>query len=140
VAFSNSVVFQAGPGIFKQIPGTNFIWHELKLTLASETNYHEARERITKAVEDALGNYRDAIASQRRAVERSLTTVTTAELKPKIRLHYAPSGIEVTIRYPVEIGKAVEMDDQIMHGLMAALDRDPRMKLISAEIPTAKAS
>jgi small-conductance mechanosensitive channel len=140
VAFSNSVVFQAGPGIFKQIPGTNFIWHELKLTLASETNYHEARERITKAVEDALGNYRDAIASQRRAVERSLTTVTTAELKPKIRLHYAPSGIEVTIRYPVEIGKAVEMDDQIMHGLMAALDRDPKMKLISAEIPTAKAS
>lgn len=140
VAFSNSVVFQAGPGIFKQIPGTNFIWHELKLTLASETNYHEARERITKAVEDALGNYRDAIASQRRAVERSLTTVTTAELKPKIRLHYAPSGIEVTIRYPVEIGKAVEMDDQIMHGLMAALDRDPKMKLISAEIPTAKSS
>jgi small-conductance mechanosensitive channel len=140
VAFSNSVVFQAGPGIFKQIPGTNFIWHELKLTLASETNYHQAKERITKAVDDALGNYREAIANQRRAVERSLTSVTAAELQPKIRLHYAATGIEVTIRYPVEIGKAAEIDDHIMRELMAALDRDPKMKLISAEIPTAKAS
>lgn len=140
VAFSNSVVFQAGPGIFKQIPGTNFIWHELKLTLASETDYHQAKERITKAVEEALGNYREAIATQQRAVERSLTSVTAAELQPKIRLHYGPTGIEVTIRYPVEIGKAAEIDDHIMHGLMAALERDPKMKLISAEIPTAKAA
>src|SRR5205823_12514933 len=33
VAFSNSIVFQPGPGVFKQIPGTSFIWHEMKLTL-----------------------------------------------------------------------------------------------------------
>lgn len=140
VAFSNSIVFQSGPGIFKQIPGTNFIWHELKLTLASETDYHQAKDRITKAVDDALASYRDAIANQQRAVERSLTSVTAAELHPKIRLHYAATGIEVTIRYPVEIGKAAEIDDHIMRELMAALDRDPKMKLISAEIPTAKAA
>ncbi|HKW19345.1 MAG TPA: mechanosensitive ion channel domain-containing protein [Terriglobales bacterium] len=140
VAFSNSVVFQAGPGIFKQIPGTNFIWHELKLTLASETNYHEARERITQAVESALGNYRDLIATQRRLVERSLSTVSAAELQPKIRLHYGATGIEATIRYPVEIGKAAEVDDHLMRELIAAFEREPKMKLISAEIPTAKAA
>jgi small-conductance mechanosensitive channel len=140
VAFSNSVVFQAGPGIFKQIPGTNFIWHELKLTLASETDYHQARERITQAVDSALGNYRDVIAAQRRLVERNLSTVSAAELQPKIRLHYASSGIEATIRYPVEIGKASEVDDHLMRELITAFEREPKMKLISAEIPSAKAA
>jgi small-conductance mechanosensitive channel len=140
VAFSNSVVFQAGPGIFKQIPGTNFIWHELKLTLASETDYHQARERITQAVEAALGNYRENIAAQRRLVERNLSTVSAAELQPKIRLHYAATGIEATIRFPVEIGKAAEIDDHLMRELIAAFDREPKMKLISAEIPSAKAA
>jgi small-conductance mechanosensitive channel len=140
VAFSNSVVFQAGPGIFKQIPGTNFIWHELKLTLASETDYHQARERITQAVDSALGNYREVIAAQRRLVERNLSTVSAAELQSKIRLHYASSGIEATIRYPVEIGKASEVDDHLMRELITAFEREPKMKLISAEIPSAKAS
>lgn len=31
VAFSNSAVFQPTSGVFKQIPGTNFIWHEITL-------------------------------------------------------------------------------------------------------------
>ena len=39
VAFSNSVVFQAGSGMFKQIPGTNFLWHEITLTLDPKSNY-----------------------------------------------------------------------------------------------------
>jgi len=139
VAFSNSIVFQSGPGIFKQIPGTNFIWHELKLTLSSDTDYHQAKERITQAVEAALGKYRDAIANQRILVERSLTTVS-AELQPKVRLHYTASGIEAIVRFPVEIGKAAEIDDHMMRELIAALDRDPKMKLVSAEIPVAKAA
>ncbi len=56
VAFSNSIVFQPTAGIFKQIPGTNFVWHELKLTLASETDYHAAKDRITKAVDAGSGS------------------------------------------------------------------------------------
>jgi len=139
VAISNSVVFQAGPGIFKQIPGTNFIWHELKLGLASETDYHQARQRITEAIERGLGNYRDIIAAQSRLMERNLTTVTAGELRPKVRLHYTASGVEAVVRYPVEMGQAAEMDDHIMRELISALDREPRMKLISAELAAAKA-
>jgi small-conductance mechanosensitive channel len=139
VAFSNSVVFQAGPGIFKQIPGTSFVWHELKLMLASETDYHQAKERIMQAVDSALGNYREIIAAQRRQVEINLSPVSAGELEPKVRLHYTASGIEAVVLFPVEIGKAAEADDRLMRELFAALDREPRMKLISAEIPAAKA-
>lgn len=138
VAFSNSIVFQPTAGIFKQIPGTNFIWHELKLTLASETDYHAAKDRITKAVDSALGTYRENIDTQRRMVERNLSTVSAGELQPKVRLHYIASGIEATVRYPVEIGKATEIDDHLMRDLLAAVEQEPRLKLISAEMPTAK--
>jgi small-conductance mechanosensitive channel len=138
VAFANSIVFQSGPGIFKQIPGTNFVWHELKLALASETDYHTARERITKAVDAALADYRKNIDTQRELVERSLNTVSAAGLQPKIRLHYTASGIEVSVRYPVELDRASEVDDHVMRELIAETEREPKLKLIGAETPTAK--
>ena len=139
VALSNSIVFQPTAGLFKQIPGTNFLWHELKLTLSSETDYHTAKERITQSVNEALGEYRDSMEAQRRSMEMSLTTVSPTELKPKIRLHYTSSGIEADIRYPVAMDKAGEVDDHLMRGVMAALDKEPRLKLVGAEMPTAKA-
>jgi len=138
VAFSNSIVFQATAGVFKQIPGTNFVWHELKLTLAADTDYHAAKERITQAVHSALSKYKENIEGQRRELERNLNSVS-AELQPKIRLHYAGSGIEVTIRFPVELGKAAEIDDHLMRELLAALGRDPKLKLLSAEMPVGQA-
>lgn len=139
VAFSNSIVFQSGPGIFKQIPGTNFVWHELKLTLAAETDFHAAKDRITKAVDAALANYRENIDMQRQMVERNLTTVSAAGLQPKVRLHYTASGIEVIVRYPVELEKAAEVDDHLMRELITDFAQEPKLKLISAEIPTVKA-
>src|SRR5262249_649400 len=110
VAFSNSIVFQPGPGVFKQIPGTSFIWHAMTLTLAGDSDYHAARERMTKAVEEALQEYRDSIEAQRQMMARNLTSVSPGELRPRVQLHYTSAGIEATITFPVEIYKASEMD------------------------------
>lgn len=140
VAFSNSIVFQPTSGVFKQIPGTNFIWHEMKLTLASETDYHTARERITKTVEDALEQYRPSIEAQRQMMERNLSTITPAELHPRVRLHYTATGIEATVRFPVELEKASEIDEHLMKEVLASLDREPKLKLVNAEMPAAKLS
>ena len=140
VALSNSIVFQPTAGLFKQIPGTNFVWHELKLTLAAETDYHAAKERITEAVDAALADSRESMEAQRRSMEMNLSTITLAELRAKVRLHYTASGIEAEIRFPVELNKAAETDDHLMRGVMAALSREPRIKLVSAEMPTAKAA
>lgn len=138
VALSNSIVFQPTAGLFKQIPGTNFLWHELRLTLASETDYHTARERISQSVTEALAEYRDIIEAQRRSMELNLTTISTTELQPKIHLHYTAAGIEADIRYPVALDKAGEMDDRLMREVTTALSREPRMKLVSAEMPLSK--
>jgi len=138
VAFSNSIVFQPTAGVFKQIPGTNFVWHELKLTLAPETDYREARERIAHAIDKALADYRESVDLQRRLMERNLSSVATADLTPKIRLHYTSSGIEASVRFPVDLAKASEIDDHVMRELLSATDKEPKLKLVSAEMPVAK--
>jgi small-conductance mechanosensitive channel len=137
VAFSNSIVFQPTAGVFKQIPGTNFVWHELKLTLAPETDYHVAKDRLTEAANAALATHRDSLETQRQVMERNLSSVSAGELRPKVGLHYAGSGIEATVRFPVELEKATETDDQVMRELLAALDREPKVRLVSAEMPVA---
>jgi len=140
VALSNSIVFQPTAGLFKQIPGTNFLWHELKLTFSSDTDYHTAKERITQAVDEALAEYRDSMDAQRRSMEMNLSTVSPGEFRPKVRLHYTASGVEANVRFPVALDKAAEMDDHLMRGVMAALEREPRLKLVGVEMPTAKAA
>jgi small-conductance mechanosensitive channel len=139
VAFSNSIVFQPTAGLFKQIPGTNFVWHDLRLTLAPDSDYHTARERITEAVDAALADCRDSMEAQRRSMEMSLTTVTPTEFRPKVRLRYTASGIEAVVRFPVGLDKAGEIDDHLMRAVLAALDREPKLKLVSAEMPLSKA-
>ena len=138
VAFSNSIVFQPAAGIFKQIPGTNFVWHEVKLTLAPETDYHAARERISQALETALEKYRDSVDAQRRLMERNLNSAAAADLTPKIRLRYTAGGIEATVRFPVDLSKVSETDDQVMRELLAAAQREPKLKLLGAEMPAVK--
>jgi small-conductance mechanosensitive channel len=132
VAFSNSIVFQPTAGVFKQIPGTNFVWHEVKLTLSSATDYHTAHERITAAVETAFRDYREELQAQRRLVEQSLGTVAPAEFEPRVRLHYTGSGMEATVRFPVELRKAAEIDDRVMRALLATTEQEPKLQLVSA--------
>jgi small-conductance mechanosensitive channel len=138
VAFSNSIVFQPGPGVFKQIPGTSFVWHEMKLTLAGDADFHTARERITKAVETALADYRPSIEAQREVMARNLTSVSPGELKPRVHLQHTAAGIEATVTFPVEFQNASEMDDHLMKEAMAALEQEPRIKLVGAEMQPAK--
>src|SRR5258707_646439 len=110
----------------------------MKLTLAGDTDYHAARERITKAVETALAGYRASIEAQREVMARNLTSVSPGELKPRVHLHYTAAGIEATITFPVEFQNAGEMDDHLMKEVMAALGQEPRIKLIGAEMQPAK--
>ena len=140
VAFSNSIVFQPGGGVFKQIPGTDFVWHEVKLVLAPDTDYHVAKDRLTQAADAALAANHDSLENQRQLMERNLSSVSAVELRPGVRLHYAGLGIEATVRFPVELGKATETDDQVMRELLSALDHEPKLKLVSAEMPVAKAA
>ncbi len=139
VAFSNSIVFQPASGLFKQIPGTSFVWHEIELSFAPESEYHVVRERVTAAVDAAFGEYHQKMEDQRHQMEMTLSSISATELKPKIHLHFTAAGIEVNIRFPVEMGTASEIDDKIMKELLTAVEKEPRLKLVGSQMPTVKA-
>lgn len=135
VAFSNSVVFQPTGGVFKQIPGTNFVWHEISLTLAPEGNYRAVEERLLSAVESVYTEYRDNIERQRRYLEKTIGAVAANCLGPKSRLHLTKAGLEVVIRYPLELERAAEFDDRITREVLNAIEREPKLKLVGSGTP-----
>ncbi len=122
VAFSNSIVFQATPGLFKQIPGTNFAWHEITLTLPADTNFASVRERLMKAVETGLADYKDEIAQQHSAMETTLETAPRIGLAPSVQLQFTASGMEALVRYPVALRHAMEIDERVTRAIMNDLD------------------
>ena len=127
VAFSNSVVFQANSGMFKQIPGTNFLWHEITLTLDSKGNYRQVEQRMMEAVNKVFAEYRDRMEVQRRNVERSLNSTITA-FAPESRLHLTQTSLEVVIRYPVDLEHAGEIDNRVTRAILEALELDPNLR------------
>jgi small-conductance mechanosensitive channel len=136
--FSNSIVFQSSAGLFKQIPGTNFMWHQVKLTFAPESDYQQVETRLHQAVETAFRDYRDALEQQRRQMERSLSAISAVQLRPTVRLNFTTAGTEVVIDYPVVLRQAVEIDEKLMQELLTAVDHEPRLKLIASEVAAVK--
>jgi small-conductance mechanosensitive channel len=134
VAFSNAVVFQANAGLFKQFPGTNFLWHEITLTLQPESDYHHIEERMLNAVNKVYAEYRERMEMQRRTMERSLHAINVSTLAPESRVRLTGTGLEVVIRYPVELNSATTIDDRITRELLEAIGREPQVRLLGAHI------
>jgi hypothetical protein len=134
VAFSNSVVFQPNTCFFKQLPGANFGRHEVRLILAPETDYRIAEKRMLRAVETVYAGYRERIEQQHRQMERTLSLPVDVP-RPQSYLRLTQAGLEVIIRYPVELQNAGEIDDRITRELLDALGQAPRLRLVGSGVP-----
>ena len=139
VVFSNSVVFQPTAGLFKQIPGTRFDWHQITLTVAAESDYHQVEERLTGAVNAVFEHYRERMERQRHSMEKSLGPLSVNSLHPETRLRLAQGGLEVVIRYPVELDEANKIDDRIAREVLDAINRPPKLKLVGSGTPNIQA-
>lgn len=138
VVFSNSIVFQPTASFYKQAPGTNFIWHEVSLTLAPDSDIKMAESRILGAVEKVYAGYHERIEEEHRQMQ-NLLNIRAATPKPVSRLRLAQAGLEVVIRYPVELDNAAEIDDHITREVLAALAKSPRLKLVGSGTPNIQA-
>jgi small-conductance mechanosensitive channel len=136
VAFSNSIVFQPN-GLFRPIPGTSFIWHEITVTVSPEGDYNFIEKRLLQAVESVFADYRDDMEIQRRNMERMLSSAPVGQLRPHSRLRITQSGLlEVVISYPVSLQRAAEIDDRVTRELVKEIDREPKLRLASSGTPS----
>jgi small-conductance mechanosensitive channel len=134
VVFSNAIVLQPGASFYKQIPGTNFVWHQVSLTLAPDADYRLAEKRMMEAVESVYANYHDHIESQHRRMQKTLN-FDVALPKPQSRLRFTGGGLEILISFPTDLENAYQIDDQVTRQLLTAIEQSPKLKLVGSGTP-----
>ena len=151
VVFSNSVVFQPSSNFFKQLPGSNFAWRRISLTLAADVDYTLAEQKISAADVDytlaeqkisaavaaVYNTYKPELDQQHRVLESSLA-IHIAGTEPQTRLRLVETGLEIVVLYPVVLSDASKIDDQMTHTLLDAIESEPRLRLVGGGLTNIK--
>jgi small-conductance mechanosensitive channel len=137
VVFSNSVLFQPA-GFFKQIPGSEYTWHEVALTLSPDTDHGLAEKRLREAVDAVVSGYRESIDHQYRVVSRT-SPVPVDPPRTESRLRFVDAGLEIVIRYPVETRRSADADDEVTRRLLAAIEQEPKLRMVATGTPKIQA-
>jgi small-conductance mechanosensitive channel len=121
VAFANSIVFQASSGLFKQIPGVNFAWHETTLSLPAGCDYAAMQDKLLGAVNEIVHEYHEEIERQTRAIEKTTSSSSVGNSLPQVRLRILATGVEAVVRYPVPLKRAAEIDERLSRELLRVI-------------------
>ncbi len=136
--FANSVLFQAGTPLYKQMPGTEYAWHELTIKLKPETDYKPATAAVLQAVTQVYEAYQARIEGQHQTVENWMdTAVEKPGIEPRLQL--TEGGLQYAVLYPVEIKDAAQTDEKIVHQLLSDMSADGPVKDAIAGPPVVKA-
>ncbi len=138
VVLSNAVLFQP-TALFKQIPGADYVWHTVTLTIAATADVLEAHRRLKAAADEVYAKYRSAIERQH-AVVRRFIDFDTSSPQPEVRVRLTENGLECSVRYPVELENAAVIDQQMLKALRDALEHDSQFKLVSSGAVVLKSS
>jgi small-conductance mechanosensitive channel len=133
VVFPNAVFFQPS-ALFKQLPGVDYGWRAMTLTLAATTEYAPVEGRLLSTVEKVFAEYRETVERQYRDAQSSIH-LHTAEPRPESRVRLVESGLQITIRYPVEISRADEIDDRITRAVVQEIEREPKLRVADGSAP-----
>ncbi|MGB7283564.1 MAG: mechanosensitive ion channel family protein [Candidatus Acidiferrum sp.] len=137
--FSNSVLFQPTTPLYKQIPGTEYTWHEISLTLAPVGDYKLVQEKLVAAVNSVYQKYRAAIERQHGSIEDRMEVVLRAP-SPEIKLQLGDAGMELLARYPVDLRQASEMDDEVARAVLGMLGVDEKLRAAVVGTPRIRAA
>jgi len=120
--FANSVLFQTGTPLYKQIPGTNYVWHEMTVKLKPGTKYDAAVTKIRGAVEEVYGEYKPQIEREHAITEAWMDTAVPAP-RVESRMQFN-DGLQLVVLYPVRVGHAAEADQKIVEKVADVIAAD----------------
>jgi hypothetical protein len=121
VALANSVVFQASGGIFKQIAGVNLAWREVSLTIPADGDYTAVKQRLLDAANRVLEDYRDDLERQTRELQRASSSRAAEKVQAQVQLRFSSGSIDATVRYPVPLQRAAEIEERMSRALFDAM-------------------
>jgi len=130
VVLSNAVLFQP-TALFKQIPGAEYLWHSVTLTIVATADIEKAYSRLQAAANRVYDTYRTAIERQHDLAQRFIEFETSAPV-PEVRVRLTDNGLECAVRYPVVPEKSARIDQQMLEALRKAVEGDEQLKLVAS--------
>lgn len=137
--FSNSVLFQATTPLFKQLPGTQYTWHEVVLPLAPGADFGLLQKTVLGTVEAGYKDSGRALGRYQPELEHGVEISVTPPL-PHQHLQFADAGLELVVRYPVDLRNASEVDDKITRVLLDMIKSDKQIQSGIAGTPKIRAA
>ena len=137
--FANSVLFQTGTPIYKQMPGTEYAWHELTAKLNGNADVEATTKAISQTITEVYAKYSARIEGQHQQVEAWVGTALPA---PKIesRLQLVDGGLQFAVLFPVELNDAASTDQQIAEDLVKNMKTEGPLKAGVVDLPVIKAA
>ena len=93
-------------------------------------------QKLLKVVESVFAAYKDS-AEKQYSVIRDSVHFHLPEPHPTGRLRFSGSNLEFVVRYPVDIRKSAEIDDQMIHRLIETIQGDPTLRVNGWSTPKA---
>jgi small-conductance mechanosensitive channel len=117
VAIANSIVFQSSGGLFRQIPGVNFTWRELTVSLPPGSDYIALKNRLLASLTSIVEEYRGDIVRQAQTIRDATSLPAPTDVTPQVQLQFSASGVEAKVRYPVPLNRTAEVDERVSQAL-----------------------
>jgi hypothetical protein len=80
-----------------------------------------------------FAEYRERIELQRRSMERVLPNVAMESFDPESRLSLTQEGLQIIVRYAVDLVNATEIDDRMIREVLKATGSEPELRRGSDE-------
>jgi small-conductance mechanosensitive channel len=139
VAFSNSVLFQATSPMFRQVPGTDYTWHEIAISLNPTGNHQIVEQSMMEVIHGVYKKYQPTLDRQQSTIERRFE-IPFAPLKPRAQLQLTDTGLEAVVRYPVSLRDNIEADDEITRRLIDLIAKSEELKASVSGLPKIRAA
>jgi small-conductance mechanosensitive channel len=139
VVFANSVLFQPTTPLFKQLPGTEYAWHELAVDLHPGGDYKLVQEKVLEAVRSVYEQYRDYFARQHGDAERRID-IQVRLPEPHGQLQSSDTGLESVVRYPVGLDRVAEVDDKVIRKMIEVIEQQSGLKEAISGFPRIRAA
>lgn len=133
VVLANSALFSSTP-LYKQLPGSEYTWHEVYVAVPADSDATLAQERLLAAVNAVYSGYRSSLEDQHTEVERLIDLKLDVPV-PSAQLRFSDPGLEVVVRYPVEIHRISEIDGLVTKQVLEAVAQDEALKKSLAGTP-----
>src|SRR6202140_5031957 len=121
VAYANSIVFQPSGGLFKQIPGVDFAWHETTVSLPAGCDYAALKDKLMTAVSEVVKEFHEEIVRQTKQIEKTTASSSVGSATPQVQLHFSTTGVDALVRYPVQLQHEAEIDERVSKELMKVI-------------------